>query len=487
MPAYESVYPPTDPNYWTFVKASSEAGAGFYAGICTDPTKALDGVANTNSWRTGDAYGEWRFHLDLGSGFVIKRIYYENFHNYGYETGTGAKNFTFWGSNDENSFLEMDYAVDDGWTQLTVAQTYFDEHAEGTDASQPGYVLVTNTTEYRYYCVKIVDAWEAENYCGLRRIELQVQTVEVTMPMLTLLAGMDYIAGSLPIPTLSGELLSTTYISASPSIPMLSMFAYTEGWGVTLDEELPSLEASGTGITGTNIITGEDIPMLEISATLLTGTVGEADLTLVMFGIEAKVGMDMVMDAYVPVLAITATSHGPMEADLAETLPMLQVTGYLQNTETGYRVFALNTKGNTLTEYDNFNFNSFCNFKGKTLGANSSGIMSLDDSSDDAGTAINAQFCIGVTDFKLPNIKKIHDAYISVKGDGGLILSVITDDGLESGYPITISSARTKPVKTHVGKGKKGRYWTLALQNIGGADFDLENINLNVELLPRKI
>jgi hypothetical protein len=175
---YKSQYPPTQST--VYVKVNENQGTppsgGFYV---TDPVKPLTGTRNSNSWMVWGQYSyelNQRFHIDLGSGKVIKRIYYENFHDSGTETDIGVQNFTFWGSNDVTAFDELGYGTDTNWTQLTTSQATFDQHT-ASDVADPKYIEVTNTTSYRYYAFKFVDnygdTYMTGSRIGIRRLELQ--------------------------------------------------------------------------------------------------------------------------------------------------------------------------------------------------------------------------------------------------------------------------------------------------------------------------
>lgn len=175
--AYISQYPPSQDA--TYVKATSAFWSGvtgytyqpFYA---TDPAKLLTGPCGQWDYPTGwmaTSASNQRFHIDLGSAKTIKRIYYENFHSSGEYTAYGAKDFTFWGTNDADAFANLTYSSDLNWTQIDGA-LQFDQHT-ASDVADPKYIIVTNTTAYRYYAVKIANCWSGD-LIGLRRIELQI-------------------------------------------------------------------------------------------------------------------------------------------------------------------------------------------------------------------------------------------------------------------------------------------------------------------------
>lgn len=170
---YISVYPTAHNS--TYVKATTEL-SNYYAYYATDPSKSLTGTWLRNNWlTTTESYRYQRFHIDLGAATVIKRIYYENGHNSGSSLDYGVKAVTFWGSNTASAFADLTYATDTNWTQLTLDISEFEKHA-AADSADPKYTLVTNSTAYRYYALKIASNWydAFSNYISLRRIELQI-------------------------------------------------------------------------------------------------------------------------------------------------------------------------------------------------------------------------------------------------------------------------------------------------------------------------
>jgi hypothetical protein len=168
---YSSDYPPEQTS--TYVKSTSLYSTDYHPYYSTDPAKELTGVSEGNAWRSANAsYNEQRFHIDLGSGKIITRIYYENGHESGAATNQGAKTFTVWGSNSGSSFADTDYHTDFGWTSIEPSQVTFDEHF-ASDVEDPKYIYLTNSDSFRYYAIKIEDNWGSTDYMSIRRIELQ--------------------------------------------------------------------------------------------------------------------------------------------------------------------------------------------------------------------------------------------------------------------------------------------------------------------------
>lgn len=170
--AYQSVYPPAHND--TYVKATSEFGTSFKPYFTTDPSKSLIGDWTNTQWLSANAaHTNQRFHIDLGSAVIVKRIYYENSHEGAGTVNWGGRHFTFWGSNTAGAFSTLTYATDTNWTQLTTSVSEFDIHTT-SNVPDPKFVTVTNTTAYRYYAFKIADTWGSLAAIGMRRFELQV-------------------------------------------------------------------------------------------------------------------------------------------------------------------------------------------------------------------------------------------------------------------------------------------------------------------------
>lgn len=170
--SYVSVYPLLQGS--TCVKSTTvAAGGNNEAYMSTDASRSLTGADDTHAWLSvSGTVTNQRFHIDLGTATIVTKVYYENFHDAGANTDVGVQNFTLWGSNTDASFAETTYATDTGWTELTCSQNTFDQHA-ASDAVDPKYITVTNTTAYRYYAFKFADNYTDATYMGVRRIELQ--------------------------------------------------------------------------------------------------------------------------------------------------------------------------------------------------------------------------------------------------------------------------------------------------------------------------
>uniref|UniRef100_A0A6M3XLD9 F5/8 type C domain-containing protein n=1 Tax=viral metagenome TaxID=1070528 RepID=A0A6M3XLD9_9ZZZZ len=183
---YVTQYPPAFSDI--YIKATSRwtdrewEGVYFYPWFSVDPYRSLLGTHDNNSWVSANgSTTAQRFHIDLGSKKIIRRILYNNAHYFGGYTERGVQNFTLWGSNEASAFEELTYGVDTGWALLSVSQNTLDQHATVDEVDQKS-ILVTNVVAYRYYAFKFVDARVSAYYMSIRRIELQTQVAEEPLP-----------------------------------------------------------------------------------------------------------------------------------------------------------------------------------------------------------------------------------------------------------------------------------------------------------------
>ena len=175
MAGYESQYPPEQSDI--YVKATTFSSSPY---LTTDPLTSLTGAYGGNQWMSGQyTHTLQRFHIDLGDSKVIDRIYYSNSFSGAdsYYTFPGVRHFTFWGSNNSNSFNNLTYDIDTGWMQLEVSESIMIQHSY-QDSAQIHYILVNNSISYRYYSFKFVDTYGDVGYMGVRQIELQTYIPE---------------------------------------------------------------------------------------------------------------------------------------------------------------------------------------------------------------------------------------------------------------------------------------------------------------------
>ena len=153
---------------------------------------------------------------------------------------------------------------------------------------------------------------------------------------------------------------------------------------------------------------------------------------------------------------------------------------------------AVNTDGKGLSRYTNYPFNSFMRVGGLYYGATDTGLYQL-DGNDDAGTPIAARLRVGMAMLGSRSLKRVPAAYFSYTASGDLLLKVVIPspvDGLREAHCYKLKANNTAnlgPGRVVIGKGLTSVYWDFAVENIAGADFEMEAIDIYPVALERNV
>lgn len=180
----------------------------------------------------------------------------------------------------------------------------------------------------------------------------------------------------------------------------------------------------------------------------------------------------------------------PLESYGTFAFPHEEFEGYAEVTTTTdiYRGIVINLLNQAISTYSNYPFNSLAYFNGKYLGATDIGIYSL-SGSHDKGRNINSKIKTGPMDFGKKQVKYIRDVWLTHRTDGHLTLvfSVDEDNSTEvERQTVLVNPNELQEEKVKVPRGLKGRYYTIELKNLSGADFDIDALEVMVDVLGGK-
>ena len=147
---------------------------------------------------------------------------------------------------------------------------------------------------------------------------------------------------------------------------------------------------------------------------------------------------------------------------------------------------SLNLVNMAVTQFCNYDFNSFCKIGDKCFGANDSGIFEL-TGNDDAGSNIDAFFELILSDFGISNMKRIRSVYIGGEANGSLTLTLKDDENNSRTYNLDLTSSnKQSSAKVSVGRDGIGRYWQVRIDNVSGVYFAIDFIEVLAIILGRK-
>ena len=139
-----------------------------------------------------------------------------------------------------------------------------------------------------------------------------------------------------------------------------------------------------------------------------------------------------------------------------------------------------------VTQYCNYSFNSFCEINGKNYGATDDGIFELVGDTDN-GEDIDAWFELPMSDFGISNVKRLRRIYLGYEATGDLTVKVKDNEDNERTYPLdNITTDKQIGGRITVERDQLGRYWGLRIDNVRGAYFAIDSIEVVPVVLGRK-
>lgn len=360
-----------------------------------------------------------------------------------------------------------------------------------------------------------------------------VGQLSATLPMMTLAAqgNDDALAGTFPLlrstmsgymavfkaefPLLEANLIGLHGVIGTIAAEFPHLTATLVGGMDRIAASFPSLTATITGTSGVVGSIEASFPLLTSAFTGAAQNTGviAATFPLLRSSISGRQTVVGTITAEFPVLKSTLSGVMGIAGSIAATLPLLtsqiigspRVTGTIDATfalltceliaapseRPIAKVIALNVRNAALTEYEAFSFNSFAQFNGVQLAANTSGIHALGGDTDGA-SAIQARIRSGQNDLRKASagaadrLKRPVDAYVSYQSLADARFSILVED-TQYDYHLPSTSPVMKTQKVDLGRGLKTRYVQWQMENLDGQALELDQVTLNVDVLKRRV
>ena len=294
-------------------------------------------------------------------------------------------------------------------------------------------------------------------------------------------------AESAPMPTLE---IGTKDMMLSAPIPIMNAVAYA-GSIITVTAGATTPILSATTDNPAVITAANTAALPQLSAALAAGRIFEAVLAARPPVLDAQIltGEVATMLAQAATPIMEASGHPAYTITFACTAPVPQINAVLQSAlAAAYRTWALNLRKGALTEYDNFEFNSYAVFNGKVLGASAAGVSELGTQNADNSTAIDATITTGQDSFESSFHKRVPRIYVGCKTTGDLHFSTITTEGGTRTYALPYNGVTgIQQRRVPIGKGPRSRLWQFTVTNVDGADFVINDILVQVSSLRRRV
>jgi hypothetical protein len=227
--------------------------------------------------------------------------------------------------------------------------------------------------------------------------------------------------------------------------------------------EFPLFILATEGLAGNAGIVDASFQGFQLETSGASGGVGTADLTMALFSLLADQSVG-VADLVMPFFILEAGGDGGIGVDYVAVMNILN--------------FAV-------SEYQNFNFNSYCAMGDIYLGADSRGIFQLYGDKDD-GEEIELEIEKTGMDFGSALEKRPVHLAIGLYSQGDFKIEMIADEEAQVYVEICPPSSNIRTFKFEPGKGFHGRYLGFNIKNLQGVDMALTQIIMDIEVLSRK-
>ncbi len=268
-------------------------------------------------------------------------------------------------------------------------------------------------------------------------------------------------------------------------VPMLVV----QGVGYSLGEvfELPQFIVTGTGSAPISVGIYH-IPILGVSGVGYSGILGKGIFDIPQFSITGGFGYRG-SGTYIlplPILSTIPPYIGlgefifpvPVGGGIGRSLPISKI----------YRGIVLNVTNQAISTYSNFPFDNLVYFDGKYLGANAQGIYVLGGDKD-GSSQILSKVKTGALNFGDQFMKYVREVWLTYRTDGHLELVIFADENpdIASTSQTEIVSDGIQEENLGVARGLRGRFYTLELKNLSGADFDIEGLSVLIDAIKKRV
>jgi hypothetical protein len=251
------------------------------------------------------------------------------------------------------------------------------------------------------------------------------------------------------------------YAEARMSIPMLGMQSYTH---------LGNFAAS----IGSAVSPIAQIPVTADYSMLLASVVDAASTMLAgrayLLSMVSKLNMATSM-------LVLSEYHLLLDS-------LLGVTDGVLISGVEYDCMVVNKNSGGISMYDNFKFNSFAKVGDNYFAAGQGGLYKLTGDTD-AGASINSSVLTMKTAQGSKDMKNIPYAYMGIRTNGDIGLTVTTDSGNTQQYTLSPRDDAMRNTRVPMAKGVRAMYWQFELSSASGLDLDY--IDTVVVSLNRKI
>lgn len=341
-------------------------------------------------------------------------------------------------------------------------------------------------------------------------IDFEGTNAEAPAPVLSAEIEQTFLSFELsaPVPTLACESVTGNSYEFDCSAPAGELESHTKD--AYLEAPVPTFVAEG--FAGVSAAARLDAPVPSVTSTAVVSQIITAQNTARVPTLSSTVAHGTLSTATLatraPTLLATGYAGSISTASLESPAPTLSAAGYPAFTITfsnvapppylnadliatlvaTYRTWALNLRNGALTEYDNFEFNSYAVFNGVVLACGPAGVVELGAQTTDNGDPINWSVKFGQADFGSSLHKRVPRLYVDgAFSDDVKFTSITVERGSHSYMLVTNGVTDRQQRRVPIGKGPRSRFFQYQLDSVRGCEAKLSSVMVYPSYVHRRV
>jgi hypothetical protein len=177
------------------------------------------------------------------------------------------------------------------------------------------------------------------------------------------------------------------------------------------------------------------------------------------------------------------TPNGTFSESLSEIVLFIPVK---DEPSVCFNTYSFNSRINAVSEYTNYNFNSYAVYQTRAYGASSEGFYLLEGCTDNEDPIV-VKLRTAAMDFGTSNLKSIPQVYLGIAQDSSIIMKVAVDGKAETYHKLDLATNHLGTQRIKLPKGHIGRWFQFELESETVSEFNLDSIEFYLMPFRRKI
>lgn len=158
-----------------------------------------------------------------------------------------------------------------------------------------------------------------------------------------------------------------------------------------------------------------------------------------------------------------------------------------ENPSNVYTTKVMNTRNTAVTEYTNYQFNSFARIGRDWYAAGPAGLVKLTGTQDNA-TNIDWSFRTGQLDGNEPGLKRLPEMLAGLRTSGRITVKVWKDDNTVYSYDMpSIKNNTIRQQRVKIGRGMRSRWFKVGMEGVAGSSLELDSLQIEMTETTRRI